>query len=193
LNLKSSFLKSDEPPGGGSYSYTAFYTTCEGKLLFRHPGQQRIFEIIKDSAYLKYKFDYGSQYPDVANLNSEERTKQVNEGESWRIYTFLENASWMYLMLRNQNINLTRVDEIHHILIRKSDLVVYRLPGSLKTMELFFPDGFWLDKNNILYIPISPGFLMEESKWIRCLKEKEIEFNLDGNWLIVKIPLDKVD
>ena len=190
MTVKSSFLKSDEPPHGSLYS--SFYTTCEGKLLFRDPGRQRIYEIAEDSAYLRYKFDYGSHYPDPASLTWEERIKLTNQEESWRIYTFLENASWIYVMVRNQNINLTREAEFHHLLIRKSDHALFRLPGSLKNRELFYPDGFWLDQNNILYIPIPPAFLMEQAKWIQYLKEKGIEYNPDGNWLIVKIPLDRM-
>ena len=61
-----------------------------------------------------------------------------------------------------------------------------------KLGPLFYPDGFWLDQNNILYIPIPPAFLMEQAKWIQYLKEKGIEYNPDGNWLIVKIPLDRM-
>lgn len=190
LELKASFLKSDEPPN--SSLYTAFFPTCQGSLLFRHPAIQRVYEIEEDTVLLKYKFDYGEKYPDFADLTVEERRELINYGETWRIYTILDNESWIYLMLRNQNNTPGEESEIHHLIIRKSNHEIYRLPGSLKTMELFYPDGFWLDEKNTLYIPISPAFLMNQSTWLHYFKEKGIDFNPEGNWLIIQIPLDKV-
>lgn len=189
LKLKSSFLESDEPPGRSSIP--AFFTTCDGRLLFRHMDIQRIYEIVGDTALLKYKFDYGNQYPDYADLTYEER-KVMNQGERWYVNAVLDNKSWIYLMVRNQLNKPDVSDEIHHLLVRRSDHSVYRLPGTLEELELFFPKGFWLDEQNNLSIPISPTFLMDKAKWLPYFKAKGIDFNIDGNWFIVTIPLDKV-
>ncbi len=186
----ASFMASNEPPIHSVYN--AFFINTQGELLFRNPRNQRIYAIEEDSAILKYQFDYGDQYPDFAALTMEERSEMTNYGETWLIYDFVENESWMYLMVRNQNNTPGAESEIHHLILRKSDQSIYRLPGSLKTMELFYPAGFYLDENNILYIPISPTFLMDQETWLHYFKLKGIDFNLDGNWLIVKIPLDEV-
>ncbi|MEA1876654.1 MAG: 6-bladed beta-propeller [Bacteroidota bacterium] len=189
LKVTASFLKSDELPRGSSY--TSLFVTCQGNLLLSRPFKQRIYEIEEDTALLKYKFDYGAQYPDLADMAIEERRDLINHGRTWIIHNILDNKLWIYLMIRHQDASGGE-SEIHHLIIRKSNHEVFRLPGSLKTMELFFPAGFWLDAKNILYIPISPAFLMNQSTWLRYFKEKGINFNPEGNWLIIKIPLGKV-
>ena len=62
VKVKISFFKSDEPPIRTSFN--SFFVTCQASLLFRNFRTQGVYEIEEDTAMLKYKFDYGDQYPD---------------------------------------------------------------------------------------------------------------------------------
>ncbi len=52
---------------------------------------------------------------------------------------------------------------------------MYRLPGTLSKLELFFPAGFWLDESSNLIVPINPSFLMDHEIWDKYFRLKGFE------------------
>ncbi len=188
--VKSSFLRNPEEPS--RISFTTFFTSCDETVLFSNPQDRRIYEIDNDTVKLKYAFDFGPGNPDFATITPEQRNEAINHGQSWSIHTILENQEWIYIMFRQQNNELGGISEIHHLIVDRKTKEVYRLPGTLSKLELFFPAGFWLDESSNLIVPINPSFLMDHEIWDKYFRLKGLDFDVNGNWLIVTIPLNKI-
>lgn len=174
-------------------SMSSFYRTAMGTLLFHDPMDYRlnVYEI-HESVELKYIFDYGLNL-DSYSRNDERASGKIysNNNEVWHIRAVLENQDWLYICMRSQEGNIKKPGDLHNLIFNKNTKDIYRLPGHLQD-DTYFGFGFWLNKDNTLSIIINPHQIMDNPYWLEELKKRDIDFQIDGNPIVVQIQLDRI-
>jgi hypothetical protein len=169
----------------------AFSTTALGTVLFYQPFDDRIFELAEKSINLKYRFEVGISTPKYDDLVAESQTKMINERELWFIYKALENSKWLYLLVSQQVAMNEAHSQYYSLLVEKKSGKIYSLPDSPEPGPLFRP-AFRLDEDNILYTAVQPEIVDKSDEWKAEFKKRDIALNPEGNYVVVKIPLGKI-
>ncbi|MFA6126704.1 MAG: 6-bladed beta-propeller [Bacteroidales bacterium] len=169
----------------------AFSATALGSVLFYQPFDDRIFELNGKGIRLKYRFDVGPSTPKYDELDTETQNKMVNEQELWFIYKALENSKWLYLLVAQQVAMDETQSQFYSLIMDKKTGKIYSLPDTPEPGPLFRP-AFALDEDNILYSAVQPALVYESVEWKAEFQKKNLPLTADGNYVVVKISLDKI-
>ena len=188
LPVDSFIVRNPKLMGGG---VNTFSSTAMGTVLFYQLFDNRIFEIVRDTAIVRYLFDAGASTPNYDELNEAGQTSILNEGIFWYIYKALENTNWLYLLMSKQDNMDETQSQLYGLLYEKKTAKLYRLPETPEPWPLFHP-AFALDENDILYTAVQPVNIYESAGWKGEFTKRNIPLTPDGNFIVVKIPLGKI-
>jgi len=186
--VDSFIVRNQKLMGGG---VNTFSSTSMGTLLFYQFFDNRIFEIGRDTAMVRYLFDVGSSTPNYDELDEAGQMKILNEDIFWYIYKALENTRWLYLLMSKQDNMDETQSQIYGLLYEKKTARLYRLPETPEPWPLFHP-AFALDEDDILYTAVQPVNIYESADWKGGLKKRGVPLTSDGNFIVVKIPIHEI-
>ena len=171
----------------------SFYPVSGGRLFYQTRFDPRLMICeITDTLEPRYHIEAGMKLRRYQEDDPESTLYfRNNRLVDWSLRGVLENQDWLYLFFRIDDYKDNSGFEISHFLVRKKDLMVYRLPGNRKD-EDYFNRAFRMDQSNILYLTIVPDHMLENDVWMKICRKQDIPFSLDQNNFIVKIDLDNL-
>ncbi len=186
-DLRDSLLLNSKKISAGLPS---LWATSINTVLFRDPMEFKldVFEI-RDTIRLKYQLNYGFDVKSSDSWDSRTWSEVMEKYETRDVRRLLESKNWLYICSFLNTPHDHSLRDISNFVYSKKTNELLRLPGHLLD-NTYFDFAFRLSNDNVLYTSISMTNIMENEAWMNALEKKGIEFNIDGNPLVVKIPLD---
>jgi len=188
-----SFVQNNYEESKQNIKGNSFYPMSEGRLFYQTRFDPRLMVCeITDTLEPRYHIEAGMNLRRYDKNDPQATLYFIKHGlVSWSFRGILENRDWLYLFFRIDDWKNKSGTEFSHFVVRKSDHMVYRLPGHKKDMD-YFDRAFRLDQTNRLYMTIVPDHMDEKDAWMEICRKQGIQFSLDQNTFVVIIDLDKL-